>query len=382
MKILIVSKCPTHPVNAGNRKGILNQVEILRKLGNEVFFLYIHENAIRSNSLTELLAMKEYWGNHLFVYNINSITHLYQLLLHRYRVKLCNGYCKVDDYYPRGLSKFVSNMQAKYQFNACIVNYYYLSKVFTKVHFEHEALFAHDYFAYKGLLIGNKSVGFNTTAHEEAIASQRSKSIFSVNTEESYYFQKISPKSKIYNIFSHYDYHPSKYCGNKNILFLSGDNEYNINGLKWFLADIWPILTKNISGLRLIIAGGICKKIKNFASDNVLLAGYIEDTEEFFNQGDIVINPTYQGTGLKIKTFEGMASDKVIMAHPHSLEGVYEPQIAPVFVSTKPNDWLKFLQNHLCNPIAIELIKERNRKYINDMNQYIENEYKRFLNMR
>lgn len=43
MKILVVSKCPTHPTTAGNRWGILAQTKILEKLDNEIHFLYIQE---------------------------------------------------------------------------------------------------------------------------------------------------------------------------------------------------------------------------------------------------------------------------------------------------------------------------------------------------
>ena len=51
MKILIVSKCPTHPTSAGNRWGILAQTQILKDLGNEIFFLYIDERPMKHNSL-------------------------------------------------------------------------------------------------------------------------------------------------------------------------------------------------------------------------------------------------------------------------------------------------------------------------------------------
>lgn len=49
MRILIVSKCPTHPTDAGNRWGILAQTEILRELGNEIYFLYIDERPLRGS---------------------------------------------------------------------------------------------------------------------------------------------------------------------------------------------------------------------------------------------------------------------------------------------------------------------------------------------
>ena len=47
MKILIVSKCPTHPTDAGNRWWILSQAETFMSMGHEVHFLYIQELPMR-----------------------------------------------------------------------------------------------------------------------------------------------------------------------------------------------------------------------------------------------------------------------------------------------------------------------------------------------
>lgn len=49
MKILIVSKCPTHPTDAGNRWWILSQAEMFIALGHEVHFLYINEPGLRND---------------------------------------------------------------------------------------------------------------------------------------------------------------------------------------------------------------------------------------------------------------------------------------------------------------------------------------------
>ena len=47
MRILIISKCPTHPTNAGNRWWILSQAEMFMSLGHDVYFLYINEMPLR-----------------------------------------------------------------------------------------------------------------------------------------------------------------------------------------------------------------------------------------------------------------------------------------------------------------------------------------------
>ena len=95
--------------------------------------------------------------------------------------------------------------------------------------------------------------------------------------------------------------------------------------------------------------------------------------------GDVAINPTYQGTGLKIKTFEAIANDKVTMVHPHSMLGVYKKELAPLFASNNPEEWVAYLDSIWEHPEKIQQIKKHNRSYLEDMNNFIINEYKRFL---
>lgn len=64
MKILIVSKCPTHPTDAGNRWWILSQAEMFMSLGHEVHFLYVHELPLRKDAQSfreDLEKTREFW---------------------------------------------------------------------------------------------------------------------------------------------------------------------------------------------------------------------------------------------------------------------------------------------------------------------------------
>ena len=137
-KILIVSKCPTHPVIAGNCKFIFNQVELLKRMGNDVYFLFVQEKAFRKknrgadNTIEE---MEKYWGDHLLVFTINVINKLWINFLLKYRTRFNNGYMKCDDEYPWGFTHYVSDLQRKMNFDCCITNYYNMTKFFEKVHF-------------------------------------------------------------------------------------------------------------------------------------------------------------------------------------------------------------------------------------------------------
>lgn len=392
MKILIISKCPTHPTTAGNCRAILAQANILASLGNEIHFLYIEERGLRSNDKddmkTSYQATKAYWGERFHCLHISKAEKLMKNILLYYR-KWCYGYyVKCDDAYPWHLTAFVRKLQQEYHFDVCIVNYYYLTKLFDKTDFAKKALHTHDCVAYKDLVVGEKSISI--TANEEAKAMQRSPYIFALQDEEAAYFQLLSPRSKVYKIYSKYDFHPQPKANNHNILFLSGGNSFNVNGIKWFVREVFPAILERFPDAKLIIGGAICNRlgrkekgqwIKNQdIPDEVSLYGYVDDSANFYSLADVAINPVYQGTGLKIKTIEAVSYDKVTMVHPHSMKGMFDKANAPLFASDKVEEWADFLRHVWCETEFITVWKEHNKAYLEKLNNYVINEYKRFIN--
>lgn len=384
MKILIVSKCPTHPTFAGNSKFILDQVELFKEMGHDIYFLYILErplNPQKELKNNEVNLLKTYWKEHLFIYKVSFIDRIKFRLIDRYRKYIYNGLLKCDDHYPSQLHNVINKLHHKYHFDCCLINYYYLSKAFEYINIDKKGIITHDYFAYKNILVNDKNIPTATNAHEEAKAMQRSKNIFALNTEEAIYFKKLSPLSNIYTIYSTFKYTPQPIKNNKNILFLSGSNQFNINGINWFITTIFPLIIEQFPNAKLIIGGAICNKIKEYAiHPNIELQGFIDDIDSFYKQGDIAINPTYQGTGLKIKTFEAIAYDKITLVHPHSKIGIFDIENAPLFASSKAHEWVNFLKLIWGKSNNILKLKEQNNIYIFNMNTHVKNEYERFFN--
>ena len=113
-KILIVAKTPTHPTTAGNRWGILAQAEILKKLGNEVYFLYVEERAMSRSKAKEydsmLKSTKEYWGDNFLHYRVPTLEKAWFNIKKRFYA-YTNTRQKCDTYYPVGLTSFVKKVQ-------------------------------------------------------------------------------------------------------------------------------------------------------------------------------------------------------------------------------------------------------------------------------
>lgn len=382
-KVLIVSRVETHPTRMGNNFAILAQVEILKKLECEVYFLYVQDKGLKKDAIAErqniIHQMKAYWGDHLFIHKMTSLGKILERVNAKFRQKLRGGHFHLYDLYVTGTEKVVAKLQEEYKFDACIVQYIYQTKLFDTVKFPKKACFTHDTFAYANLRTGGGISWYD--AAQEADALQKCTDVFAIQGNEYHYFKVLSPLSNHYTVYTPYEYHPQKIAGNKNMLFLSGSYQFNVNGLSWFINEVLPVIRSRHPEAKLLVAGGICKVLKNKYENivGVELLGFVDDPKDFFAQGDVAINPTFQGTGLKIKTFEAIANDKVTLAHPHSMSGVYDESNAPVFASDVPSAWADYLDRIWGNPDMISDIKKQDRAYIENMNLFIEKEYKRFI---
>lgn len=370
-------------MDAGNKKMILSYCELLMTLGHDVHFLCVtttpFNKKLRENLYNAYECTKKYWGNKYHEFHLNWIQNFWNSTLPHIH-KLGSGYWNVDDDYPLGLTKHINSLNDKYHFGACIVNYVFLSKAICGINIPKSAIFTHDHFTYKNLLTGISKCYKSLRPNEEARGLQRAKHLFAMQDEEAALFKALSPQSNIYVNYCLFDYTEQPVTNSHNIMFLSGDNIYNLNGFLWFLNKVLPVILQKIEDVKVLVGGSICEELKSWnLPDCIQLLGFVDNPSVFFSKGDVAINPTYQGTGLKIKTFESLSYDKITLVHPHSTKGIFKKDTAPLFASSNPEDWANWLYDIWSNPNKIKDIKNRIRVYIYEMNNFIVEEYKRFL---
>lgn len=378
MNILVVGTKPLYPVKMGNQRWISEFITQLRKLGHDVTYLYIHHTLFRNYSKErekETLedAAKQNIANRQIIYQ-QPIPEVIKIsaysLLNR---KLRKGFGGIDDMYPYGVTKIARQIIQEFNIEACVVNYYYLSKLLTKVNVPIKAIVTHDSFIYR-----NKRTGDNThslTPNQEAKALQRASHVLSLQLEESALFKALAPESYVATLFMPIEFHPSLVTGNHNILYLAGSSEYNKNGILWFIDNVLPDITKAFPDAKLLIGGGICNVLKEFEGHpSVELFGFVDKVEDFFKNGDISINPVCQGSGLKIKTIESIAYDKVTIVNPHSAAGLLRTDRLPFLESTSPNEWFETIVKLWNDSSLLKEFKGRNRIYCEAINGHIEKE--------
>lgn len=368
-RILVAADIHTHPIRGGNQQCIMQYVDVLRKLGCEVYFLYI--------DLYECYLLQDdtrrYWGDHFFYYRTPSWQIVCQKI--RRRIEHCYYFPHIDVYYPHGLTQFVNELHAQYHFDGLIVNYIWNSRL-AECNIPIKAIYTHDVFTDRNEKLGEKDAWYSFPKEEEAKGISRFANVLSIQDEESNWYREIAPHSNIRTVYSSFDFVEQPIMANKNILFFSGGGQLNKEGIERFIRDVWPLLTKRDFEIRLLLGGGICGVFcQEQLPKDIILMGRYENPDDFYALGDICINPVYNGSGLKIKTFEALAHGKVTIVDPHSALGVYLPETIPLYRATYTQDYLDVVFAFMGKHEALISNREGCQKYINGLNKHILQEY-------
>jgi len=248
-----------------------------------------------------------------------------------------------------------------------------LSKLFTKIQNTKKLLFTHDLFSNRFALTGNS--WFSVSSRKEAKAINRSDIILAIQDDEAKFYKKLTNK-KVLTVFSYFETHVTPYVKNNNLLYLAGSNIHNLKSIHNFINGPFQKILNQDQSIRLIIGGKICDELKFLKKENVILYGKVNNLLDFYSKGNIFINPTEEGTGLKIKTFEAMSYGKVLVSHPHNTKGIFRLESAPIFTIKDIDDYIDTILSLINNKEQIIDKKVESINYINELNSWVYDQYK------
>jgi glycosyltransferase involved in cell wall biosynthesis len=106
----------------------------------------------------------------------------------------------------------------------------------------------------------------------------------------------------------------------RHVSFVGSESAPNIDGLRWFLAEVWS--TVAAPGAHLHVYGRVGEKVDTAAHTNVTVHGLVADLPGLYQASDLVINPVRFGSGLKIKTVEAIASGLPLVTTTEGARGL------------------------------------------------------------
>lgn len=323
--VLIISPTPTHPTNAGNRRHICSIVENLKSLNCNVFFFYVNREEYDCDAMNSFFNMGlEIFneGTHRNIYNrIKRRIELATLGIFDFSLKRKNRRefnHPLDLDFPTEIIPKVLSIIKEKQIDVVIVEYVVLSKVLTYIPKSIKKIIdTHDKFTDRFEIYLNQGLTPSWTSlnkKDEIRGLNRADSIICLNSEELNFYKENGFKG---SSCLYFDLSLKKDLSNKgnntNILYLASANDLNIKSINAFLDSHFISLVEQFPKLQLLVAGEISNYI-NLKHEKIKLLGFVDDLENYYSQGKIVINPEINGTGQKIKSIEALRFNKILVS--------------------------------------------------------------------
>ena len=139
----------------------------------------------------------------------------------------------------------------------------------------------------------------------------------------------------------------------------------NVEGILWFLEDVWPEILTAHPDLTFTLAGhDIPESIRTRHDKNVTIAGSVPNANEFMAEHDIMIVPLLSGSGIRIKIVEAMALGRVVITTSIGAEGLDIQDGKHLFIADTPEQFVSVINKCVSMPDICSIISENAQHYI------------------
>ena len=379
-RILMISPTPSHPQDAGNRARIYSLLTCLRDLGHEVSFLHVNGPQKGDDE-----AMRQCWGTgfYSFAYQRrNRRKQLWRRRLTSLTKPEARYYCGVDERYDPALDQFLKSINAGQRFDTVIVEYIFQSKALESFPDNTLKLIdTHDIFTDRHKMFlerGEKPAWLSTTAEDEAKALRRADVVIAIQDNERQFFSKMIDKPVV-TVGHVVPIHGAERVDvvRGRMLFVASNSLANRDALTFILEDVWPRVRQSVPEAHLALVGSLCDRVSDQPGLEKL--GRVSDLRPAYSSAEVVVNPLHIGTGLKIKTIEGLGHGKPLVTTSVGADGL-ETGIGEAFlVADKAADFatavIGLMQNHdqaeRLAQAASCYAKEQNQRTLQDLQKVL-----------
>ncbi|MEJ0038454.1 MAG: TIGR03087 family PEP-CTERM/XrtA system glycosyltransferase [Gammaproteobacteria bacterium] len=160
--------------------------------------------------------------------------------------------------------------------------------------------------------------------------------------------------------------------GRKPTLVFTGAMDYwpNIDGVQWFVEDIYPRIQRVVPDVAFKIVGSrpAPQVLKLAATPGVTVTGFVPDIRQCIAEADVCVVPLRIARGIQNKVLEAMAMGRPVVSTGQAFEGIRAREGEDVVVATGADEFAAAVIALLNEPARAEAIGRRARVCV-------ENEY-------
>ena len=143
-------------------------------------------------------------------------------------------------------------------------------------------------------------------------------------------------------------------------LYIGSSHAGNVDGLQRFIDITFPRLQRD-ANWGLIVVGDICNvlRIPRRFSSTILLLGRVNNLEPLYHGVDVVVNPVFVGSGLKIKNVEALFYGATLFTTFKGMEGFMPGFEQICFVAKSEHDMAEQMMAWLRHERTLDINKIR-----------------------
>lgn len=152
-----------------------------------------------------------------------------------------------------------------------------------------------------------------------------------------------------------------------NSLIFVGDLLWtpNVDGIWWFVQEVFPLIKKEIPEITLHIVGrGGERTLKKVRARGIDVTGYVRDVRPHIRSSSVYVVPLRAGGGIRIKVLEALAMRKAIVSTTVGCEGIDVESGRDIFIADSPEMFAEATIELLRNSALREELGRNGRRLI------------------
>lgn len=192
------------------------------------------------------------------------------------------------------------------------------------------------------------------SAADEARSLNRADVLLAIQHAEADYFRRLAdPRVRVLTVRHLIAPKAVPLTASKGCVgIIASDNPINARSVLWFIDTVFSRLTAAGIDITLVLAGSICRLVQPDGRPIELL-GEIANTDDFYRQVAVTVNPTIGGTGLKIKTIEAMSAGRGVIGGASAMVGLEDCIGHGLLIAETADDYLAVLAPLLASDDAV-----------------------------
>ena len=281
----------------------------------------------------------------------------------------------LDDWYDPELDKWLVSHFTKIKYDAVIAEYFFMSRALLSCTPGTRRLIdTHDIFSFGGSdnMKQQKSAWLWTTSKAELKGLQRADTVLAIQDVEAGKLRHEGLRD-VRTVGHFVDINPLEAnvgLNSKSILFAGANSRYNVEGLRWFYKEVFPIIKNSISPKQIIVVGNINQALADELPFD--FRGVVANLRPIYEMTRVVIAPLRGGTGLKIKIIEALAHGRPLLTTSCGALGLESGFDNAFMVADTEKDFAQKLllllsSDNLCQKLminSVSFVGELNKRHL------------------